>query len=241
MKLISMEVIILISIQNISYKVLKRSILKDISFQIPIGKIIALAGENGVGKSTLIRLLAGIKEPSAGTILLDNKPLSHKSSSQIAYLPDTDNFYNYLTGQQLFQNYQAHFKDFNLGKANEIAAFLEVDLKPKIRNLSKGHRGRIKMAVTLGRNVPYYILDEPFAGLDPMVRESLVKGLIKFTDTETQSIFLSTHELHDVEPILDALLLLKDGKIISYDILEDIREQWQYDAVSWLKKQYREE
>lgn len=231
----------LISVKNISYKTAKKVIFTDVSFQIPIGKIIAIAGENGVGKSTLIRLLTGIKRPTKGLITIDNEPLTHMSADKIAYLPDTEDFYNHLNGQQLFRNYQTKFEDFNLAKANEIAAFLELDIKKKISDLSKGQKGRIKMAVTLARNVPYYILDEPFAGLDPMVREALVQGLVKFTDTETQSIFLSTHELHDVEPILDALLLLKDGEIISYDILEDIREQWRYDAVSWLKKHYREE
>ncbi len=65
------------------------------------------------------------------------------------------------------------------------------------------------MAVTLGREVSYYLMDEPFAGLDPIVRESLIKGLFQFTDVETQTILLSTHELYEVEPILDQIILLQ--------------------------------
>ncbi|MBQ0139809.1 MAG: ABC transporter ATP-binding protein [Kurthia sp.] len=231
----------MINVQNVSYGIKSKCILKNVSFQIPIGKIIAIAGENGSGKTTLLRLLSGIKNPSNGKITIDHKPLTHQSANTIAYLPDTDNFHSNLTGVQLFHYYQSQFTDFNLGKANEIAAFLEVELQQKIRNLSKGQRGRLKMAATLAREVPYYILDEPLAGLDPIVRESLIRGLIKFTDTEKQTIILSTHELYEVEPILDALLLLKDTRIISYDMLENIREQWQEDAVSWMKKQYRKE
>lgn len=231
----------MINVQNISYKMQSKYILKNISFQIPIGKIIAIAGENGSGKTTLLRLLSGIKKPSTGLITLAYQPLTHQSAAQIAYLPDTDHFYSDLTGVQLFHYYQSQFADFNLGKANEVAAFLEVELQKKIGTLSKGQRGRLKMAATLGREVTYYLLDEPLAGLDPIVRESLIKGLIKFTDIEKQTIVLSTHELYEVEPILDALLLLKDAQIISYDILENIREQWQEDAVSWMKKQYRKE
>lgn len=107
-----------------------------------------------------------------------------------------------------------------------------------MKKLSKGQRGRIKIAATLGRNVSYYLMDEPFSGLDPMVRESILKGLIKFLDEKSQTVFLSTHELHEVEPILDAILLLKDGKVDSFETLEDVREEWQEDAVQWMKKQY---
>lgn len=231
----------MIRVVNMSYSIKKQPILKNLTFQIPIGKIIALAGENGCGKSTLLRLLVGIKNPTDGQITMNQLPITHQQARNIAYLPDTDDFHSHLNGIQLFNFYQAQFEDFNLGKANEVAAFLEVDLRKKIKDLSKGQRGRLKMAVTLGREVPYYILDEPFAGLDPMVRESLIKGLIKFTDTSTQSILLSTHELYEVEPILDALLLLKDSEIIAYDMLETVREECQEDALTWFKKQYRKD
>lgn len=231
----------MISVQDVGYKHRNRHILNNVSFQIPIGKIIGIAGENGAGKSTLLRLLAGIKNPDDGTITLDHQPLTHRTCSRFAYLPDTDDFYNYLTGVQLFHFYETQFEDFNFLKALEVADFLEINIEQKIKTLSKGQRGRLKMAATLGRETTYYFMDEPFSGLDPMVRDSLIKGLIRFTDSQTQTIVLSTHELYEVEPILDALLLLKDGEVISYHSLETIREEWQQDAVTWMKKQYRKE
>ncbi|MEN0588549.1 ABC transporter ATP-binding protein [Kurthia gibsonii] len=231
----------MINVKKVCYKHRNRPVLNDVSFQIPIGKVIGIAGENGAGKSTLLRLLAGIKNPDDGTITLDHQPLTHRTCSRFAYLPDTDDFYSYLTGVQLFQFYETQFEDFNFLKALEVADFLDINIEQKIKTLSKGQRGRLKMAATLGRETTYYFMDEPFSGLDPMVRDSLIKGLIRFTDAETQTIVLSTHELYEVEPILDALLLLKNGEIISYHSLETIREEWQQDAVSWMKKQYRKE
>lgn len=231
----------MINVKKVCYKHRNRPVLNDVSFQIPIGKVIGIAGENGVGKSTLLRLLAGIKNPDDGTITLDHQPLTHRTCSRFAYLPDTDDFYSYLTGVQLFQFYETQFEDFNFLKALEVADFLDINIEQKIKTLSKGQRGRLKMAATLGRETTYYFMDEPFSGLDPMVRDSLIKGLIRFTDAETQTIVLSTHELYEVEPILDALLLLKNGEVISYHSLETIREEWQQDAVSWMKKQYRKE
>lgn len=231
----------MINVKKVCYKHRNRPVLNDVSFQIPVGKIIGIAGENGAGKSTLLRLLAGIKNPDDGTITLDHQPLTHRTCSRFAYLPDTDDFYSYLTGVQLFQFYETQFEDFNFLKALEVANFLDINIEQKIKTLSKGQRGRLKMAATLGRETTYYFMDEPFSGLDPMVRDSLIKGLIRFTDAETQTIVLSTHELYEVEPILDALLLLKNGEVISYHSLETIREEWQQDAVSWMKKQYRKE
>lgn len=116
---------------------------------------------------------------------------------------------------------------------------LQVDKSVKLRKLSKGNRGRMKMAVTLGREVPYYVMDEPFSGLDPIVREQLIKGLIQFTDIEHQTILLSTHELYEVEPILDQIILLQNGSIIAHEEVETIRDMSNKDAVQWMKAFYK--
>ena len=97
----------------------------------------------------------------------------------------------------------------------------------------------MKMAVTLGREVPYYVMDEPFSGLDPIVREQLIKGLIQFTDIEHQTILLSTHELYEVEPILDQIILLQNGSIIAHEEVETIRDMSNKDAVQWMKAFYK--
>lgn len=157
----------MINVKKVCYKHRNRPVLNDVSFQIPIGKVIGIAGENGAGKSTLLRLLAGIKNPDDGTITLDHQPLTHRTCSRFAYLPDTDDFYSYLTGVQLFQFYETQFEDFNFLKALEVADFLDINIEQKIKTLSKGQRGRLKMAATLGRETTYYFMDEPFSGLDP--------------------------------------------------------------------------
>ena len=95
-------------------------------------------------------------------------------------MPDADLFYPYFTVDQLFNFYESQFVDFDLIKAKEIAQFLNVSLDSKIKSLSKGNRGRVKIAVTLGREATYYLLDEPFSGLDPMVRDDIAKGLIRY-------------------------------------------------------------
>ncbi|MGG2054398.1 ABC transporter ATP-binding protein [Lysinibacillus pakistanensis] len=229
----------MLQLSNVSFRYMKKTILQDVSYSLPIGQIIGLVGENGSGKSTLLKVLAGLLLPSSGEVLLNGNPVTRRSANQIAYLPDTDLFYDFYTGEQLFQYYASQFEDFSYDKACIVAEFLQVDKKMRLRQLSKGNRGRMKMAATLGREVPFYLMDEPFAGLDPIVREQLIKGLIQFTDMEHQTILLSTHELYEVEPILDQIILLQNGSIIAHEELERIRDLTNTDAVQWMKAYYK--
>ncbi|MFJ7981656.1 ATP-binding cassette domain-containing protein [Lysinibacillus xylanilyticus] len=229
----------MLQLSNVSFRYMKKPILQDVSFSFPVGQIIGLVGENGSGKSTLLKVLAGLLRPSSGEVLLNGMPVTRRSADKIAYLPDIDLFFDFYTGEQLFQHYASQFEDFSYDKACIVAEFLQVDKNVKLRQLSKGNRGRMKMAATLGREVPFYLMDEPFSGLDPIVREQLIKGLIQFTDIEHQTILLSTHELYEVEPILDQIILLQNGSIIAHEEVETIRDVSNKDAVQWMKAYYK--
>ncbi|MFB7159133.1 ATP-binding cassette domain-containing protein [Lysinibacillus sp. NPDC056232] len=229
----------MLQLSYVSFRYMKKPILQDVSFSIPVGQIIGLVGENGSGKSTLLKVLAGLLRPSSGEVLLNGTPVTRRSADEIAYLPDIDLFFDFYTGEQLFQHYASQFEDFSYDKACIVAEFLQVDKNVKLRQLSKGNRGRMKMAATLGREVPFYLMDEPFSGLDPIVREQLIKGLIQFTDIEHQTILLSTHELYEVEPILDQIILLQNGSIMAHEEVETIRDVSNKDAVQWMKAFYK--
>ncbi|MEK4229479.1 ABC transporter ATP-binding protein [Solibacillus sp. FSL H8-0538] len=231
----------MLQLSNVSFKYVGKDVLSKIDLTIPSGQIIGLVGENGSGKSTLLKIITGLLTPTTGTVTLYGVPVTRKSAKSIAFMPDTDLFYEYYTGEELFQFYASQFSDFNYDKACMIAVDLQVEMRTKLKNLSKGNRGKMKMAATLGRNVPYYILDEPFGGLDPMAREALIKALIRFSDAESQTIFLSTHEVQEVEPILDKILLLANGEIAAQEEIEDIRNFTQQDAVQWMKSLYKNE
>lgn len=229
----------MIELRHVSKKFSKNVALSEISLSISRGKVIGLAGENGSGKSTLLKLMAGLLKPSSGTVHFNGVHLSRKSSASISYLPDVDLFYPNFTVDQLFHFYQTQFEDFSYSKACSVAEFLDVHIKDKLKDLSKGNRGRAKMAATLGREASYYLMDEPFAGFDPMVRQDIIKGLIQFTDPATQTIFLSTHEIREVEPLLDEIIILKQGQIIAHEKIEDIRDKFGKDTSTWMMSLYR--
>ncbi|MCG7335233.1 ABC transporter ATP-binding protein [Sporosarcina sp. ACRSM] len=229
----------MIELRNITKKYGTRKALEDITLTLPHGKIIGLVGENGSGKTTLLKLMSGLLTPNAGSAVLDGKPIKRKVATNIAYMPDADMFYPYFTVGQLFAFYESQFTDFNPIKAKEIAQFLNLDLNSKLKNLSKGNRGRAKIAATLGREADYYLLDEPFSGLDPMVRDDIAKGLIRFTNPERQTVILSTHELKEVEPLLDEIIVLKGNRLIAHEAVDEIRDTYGQDATSWMVSLFR--
>lgn len=214
----------MIEIRQVSRSFGRRRALDGATATFGQGKIIGLAGENGSGKSTLLKMMAGVLGADSGEVLLNGQPITRTSAGrQIAYMADADLYYPYFTTDELLRFQASQYPDFSMEKALEAAEFLNVDRKTRLKNLSKGNRGRAKIVATLGRESKVYLLDEPFSGLDPMVRESIVKGLIRFTDPERQTVIMSTHELHDVAPLLDEIAVLKNGRIAAHDAVENIR------------------
>ncbi|WP_407271949.1 ATP-binding cassette domain-containing protein [Radiobacillus sp. PE A8.2] len=225
--------------QGVSKKFIRFAALSSCNITIGQGKVVGIVGENGSGKSTLLRLLSGLLKPTRGKITVGGQPVTRQIRKVLAYATDQDYFYPYLTIQQLVDYYASQFPDFDREKAKAIMHFMNLDSSSKISHLSKGNRGRVKIMVTLSRNAPYLVLDEPFSGLDPMVRESIIKGMIQFVDLEQQTVILTTHEIKDIEPLLDEVILLKQGRVIAQAPVEEIRERYKMNVIDWMQYYYQ--
>lgn len=212
--------------------------IKTLRVTLHTGKIIGVIGENGSGKTTLLKLLAGLLQPSLGSIMIDNKLVNRGISKKLAYLTDMDYYYPYFTVIELIQYYGSQYSDFDKEKALEIISFMRLDHDQKIKYLSKGNKSRLKIALTLGRNAPYIVLDEPFTGLDPMVRKAIIRSIIKFVNLDEQTVIMATHEVNEVEPILDEVLLLRSGNVIAHESIDDIRERHHMDVTKWMEWHY---
>ncbi|WP_245548528.1 ABC transporter ATP-binding protein [Gracilibacillus lacisalsi] len=221
----------MLKVQHISKRRKFRKVLQDCSFVIETGKIIGIIGENGSGKTTLLKVLAGILRANQGTINLEND-----RSQQISYSPDQSYFYDYFSIEELIEFYQSQYPDFNQERANALIEFFTLNRKEKIKYLSKGQLGRVKIVVTIAREAPFLVLDEPLAGLDPLVKEKIIKGIIQFIDLESQSLIITTHKLLEVEPILDEVIVMKNGTIIEQKQVEQIREETTIQR--WLEQLY---
>lgn len=228
----------MIKLTHVSKMYKNSSVIKDISLSLPLGKIIGIVGENGSGKSTLLKLMAGLLHPTTGTVTIYGEIANRRVSKLVSYLSDHDSFYTLFTVKEALIFQASQFPDFNMAKAEKIMNDMQLESDKKIRNLSLGNRGRLKIALTLAREVPFILMDEPLSGLDPMVRQSIIKGIISYIDLESQSLVISSHEITEIEPILDSFIAIKDGALIRMDEVEVLHESEGLGITEWMKKTY---
>lgn len=214
--------------------------LNQVSFKLEPGKIIGLLGPNGSGKSTALKLIAGLVSPTSGIVKVNGKKANRRIAAEVIYLTELDMFYDSFTVKDMVKFTASQFPDFNQKKADELLDFMALNPEKKIKQLSKGNRGRLKLVLALARKAPVLLLDEPFSGLDPIVRESIVKGIISYVDFEYQTVVIATHEIDEIEPLLDEIIAIKNGVILERRNVEQLREEEGLSVLEWLKKTIKE-
>lgn len=229
----------MIEISGLTKKYLTKTALQDVTLKIEDGGITGLIGENGSGKSTLLKIIAGLVRPTSGDVTVNGKEVSRTIATDVAYLSELDAYYPFFTVQQMIDFEASQFPDFDKERAQAMISFMKINPSSKMKTLSKGNRGRVKIVLTLSRNAPIILMDEPLSGLDPMVRESIVESLISFIDVEKQTVIITTHEINEMEPLFDRVIAIKNGRILATADTETIRHEQNLRLVDWLKKEYR--
>ena len=227
-----------IELSNVSKAFNKKSVIRGLTLTLPAGRIIGIVGENGSGKSTLLKIIAGILQPTGRTVTVNGEAVNRRTSRLISYQSDQDSTYAWFTVREAIAYQAAQFPDFNAAKAEEIMAFMELEPNAKISDLSKGKRSRVRIMLTLAREVPYILMDEPLSGLDPMVRESIVRGMISYLDLESQTLIMTSHEIQEFESVWDSFIAIKDGALLRYSDVEELHDSDGIGITAWMKKTY---
>ena len=215
----------LVSIRNLSKKYGKHTALKDVSLDIPRGRIIGLLGPNGSGKTTLIKLMNGLLTPGKGQILIDGNLPGVETKACVSYLPERTYLPPAIRVKQLRSVFSDFYADFDRQKALAMLSSLQISPDASLKTLSKGTKEKVQLIMVMSRKAQLYILDEPIAGVDPAARDYILKTIIQ-DYSEEASILLSTHLISDIEPILDDVIFLKDGEITLTSSVEDIRNTY---------------
>lgn len=230
----------MIELNGVTKRYLGRPAVNGVSMELENGKIIGIVGENGSGKSTTLKLMAGLIQPTSGSVTIDGATARRRSCKEVAYLSELDTYFPFYTVGQTIDYHATQFADFDTEKAQEIAVFMKLNPAQKVKHLSKGNRGRLKIVLALARTAPVLLMDEPLSGLDPMVRDSIVKGMISFVDMTKQTIVLTTHEVSEVEPLLDQVIAIRGGRVLEMANVEDLREKENQSIVEWMKEAYED-
>nr|WP_202866392.1 ABC transporter ATP-binding protein [Cohnella sp. AR92] len=228
----------MIRMTGVTKKYINQTALKDISLTVPIGKIIGVIGGNGSGKSTLLKLMSGLSLPTSGSVTVNGEAANRRTGKVVSYSSELGSFYPIFTVREAIRFQASQFADFNLAKADEIMKLMRLDPQMKIKALSKGNRGRLQIVLALAREVPYILMDEPLSGLDPMVRETIVKGLISYVDLNAQTLIMTSHEVAEIESLIDGFIALKDGSLLKMADVEELHETESLRIADWMKKAY---
>lgn len=224
-----------VKLSNVSKRYGKDFSLKNVSLAFETGKIYGLLGPNGSGKSTTLKLIAGLVYPNGGKVEVDNEEVTRKICRKVAYLTELDMFYPSFTVGEMVEFYVSQFADFDPKKAEQLLQEMKLDPGKKIKQLSKGNRGRLKLVLALSRKSLVLLLDEPFSGLDPMVRDSIVKSLLSYINFDEQTVIIATHEIDEIEPLLDEAIVIFYGDIIGQKNVETLREEEGLSVLEWFK------
>lgn len=198
--------------------------LTNVNLRVPKGGVVGLLGPNGSGKTTLIKLAMGMLQPNSGEIFIDGKHPGPTTKAVTAYLPDTNYLCNWMRVEQQIAYYSDFFPDFNKMKCEQLLQRLGIGLKQKIKALSKGNKEKLGLLLTMSRDAKLYILDEPIAGVDPAARDFILDVIMSNKPADS-TIFLCTHLIADIEPILTHAIFLKNGQVVLDAPVEEVRAE----------------
>jgi ABC-2 type transport system ATP-binding protein len=203
-----------ITVQSVSKAYGSTQILDDVSLALPPGARAGLVGANGAGKTTLLRIIAGLSSPSLGHVQLKTADTSRPNGSPVALVPQGKSVFSNLTADELMAIAAAVNKGlWDPGPVNGWLNGFDVPRDRLCGKLSGGERSHVSIALALGRRVPFLVMDEPFAELDPAAREDAVGALTEHLNATGQTLLISSHGLADIERLCDYLLVMSHGKI----------------------------
>jgi ABC-2 type transport system ATP-binding protein len=220
----------MIEVQHVSKSFGEKVALSDVSLQFPEGKIFGLLGPNGAGKTTLIRIINRITIPSAGTVLMDGRPITDEDVAKIGYLPEERGLYRKMkVGDQAM--YLAQLKGMS---AREAAVelkkwFVKFGIQDwwgkKVEELSKGMAQKLQFITTVVHKPSLMILDEPFSGFDPVNAELIRQEILRLKD-EGATVILSTHNMESVEELCDEIALINASRLVITGGVDEIRRKY---------------
>ncbi|SFH79362.1 ABC transporter ATP-binding protein [Pisciglobus halotolerans] len=214
----------MIEVKNVVKKYGRKSVLKDVSFTAQKGEVTCLIGINGTGKTTILNAIMNLVPINSGEILIDNQKLSKESYETVAFIPDTIITMPSMTIGQAMTFMRDFYDSWNQERADELLGFFRLKAEDKISSLSKGNTAKVNILLGLALDVDYLLMDEPFSGIDVFSREEIANA---FTDylVEDKGVIITTHEIGDVEHLIDHVVLIDEGTIVKSFAAEEAREE----------------
>ena len=212
----------LAELRGVTKRYVRTEGVRDLTLEIPEGEVVGVLGLNGSGKTTMLKLLAGLLFPTQGSVtVFGGEP--RRNRAKFVFLGETDELYGWMAPSDGERFMSGLYEDFQPDRYRDLLKFLEVPHR-KTKAMSRGERGRLRLAMALAREVKLYLLDEPLAGIDLLSRERILKSLVREWHTDA-TIVLSTHEVAEAEGLFERVVYLKEGRVALDTQAEALREK----------------
>ncbi|MFN2315894.1 MAG: ATP-binding cassette domain-containing protein [Gemmatimonadales bacterium] len=214
--------------RGVSRRFKKTMALDQVSLTVPAQQIVGLAGRNGSGKTTLLRHMTGYCLPDAGechTFGVPTASLGRAELSRIGMVDQADMLIPWMSGHQLLRYVASFYERWDRDLEVALARELELDTSAKVGALSPGNRQKLALIVATGHHPELLLLDEPLSALDPIARQAVLGMLLDRFSSEAMTIVISSHMLRDIEPVINRLVCLEQGRVLADEELDVLRER----------------
>ncbi len=206
----------ILRVENLGKVYKGKTAVEGVSFELDGGRVLAIVGENGAGKTTILKCVVSLRKPTFGTVEVHGK---------ISYVPEGKELYRWASVEQMLEMAAWYSKDFDIEKARRLISSSRIEPSEKIANLSLGERTLLYMAIALAESADVYVLDEPTWGLDPLKRRIVLDEILELS-LEGKAVLMSTQIVEDVEVVASDVLVLKEGKVVEMGEVDEIKEKY---------------
>jgi ABC-2 type transport system ATP-binding protein len=203
----------------------RQTALARVSLESPPGMVVALLGDNGAGKTTALRILLGLipaDEGEAAVLGLDSSTQGEEIRRRVGYVPERPTLYPWMTVAEIGWFTAGFYPTGYLPRYHELVRGFELPTERKLKALSKGMLAKVSLALAMAHQPELLVLDEPTSGLDPLVRREFLQSMVDVA-AAGRTVLLSSHQLAEVERVADAVAVLKQGKLVLYERLDELK------------------
>jgi ABC-2 type transport system ATP-binding protein len=206
----------IIETQSLTHRYWRTEALRGLTLAVPAGSVFALLGANGAGKTTAIKVLMNLLRPTAGVsrvLGVDSRRLGERELAQIGYVSENQQLPLWMTVRQLLNYCQPFYPGWDRALEAKLLAQFDLPEDRPLKQLSRGMLMKVALLSSLAYRPQLLVLDEPFSGLDPLVRDDFVRGLLEASELGDWTVFISSHDIEEVERLADHIALLEAGQL----------------------------
>ncbi len=217
----------ILSAANVTKRFEQEVAVSHVDISLEAGTIQGLLGSNGAGKTTLLKLLAGIYTEDSGTITYDGQPVYENSliKDRVIFMPDHPYFFTASNLYEMGAFYRQSYSQFSIERFAQLIKMLKLNPKQRFNRMSKGMKRQALFVLALSSNPEVMLMDEPFDGLDPVVKHIIKNLLIQDVTDRNMSLLVSSHNLREMEDFCDSIAIMHEGEMLLNKQLDDLKKE----------------